>query len=590
MTGFRRLISYIYEYEGNVKGKNVGFVKLEARNGVCRLSVSVKKLYMGSSDMGVYLLTGRQEIFLGDLFLRNGCGEFRTVVQLTDVQESGESMDQCYGLTLHGKNETWRVYTTIWEDAVAQAAQLTLENVTSENAVEREVESGRLSSVVPEASPGKRDAAEEKGRKESRAEGKAAAKDGAAESEAMRKEPAQKETAEKKAEADPPEPDTSGRASGAEGAAGAESASRTERPLGAEGAPEAERVPRAERVPGTRRAPGAEPSLPEFLRAVRTERPSSEQSAKVVDIREKSAHASGRSDQPKEGAATPGTPLPDHEMGRLEMETVYPDIPLARAAASGLFSAPAQAAPAASVQKGPSGQQPGAGQLGGAAAPHGQRDRQNTGMAGGLEQPGRRLMQAVQNDSRSIQSDSRPTQSDNRPFQAETPMVIHQHEEEPLIIGDPQALAKLDEQEAMEKLVPVWDFFADTYPKIQAFDSEHGCQVLVIKPQDIGLLPREIWIYGNNSFLLHGYYNYRYLILARLENPRGLPRYLLGVPGHYYSNEKYMASMFGFPHFVLSKRQPAQDGRFGYWYTDIRMEENAVLGAAAVEKARKRAY
>ncbi len=192
-----------------------------------------------------------------------------------------------------------------------------------------------------------------------------------------------------------------------------------------------------------------------------------------------------------------------------------------------------------------------------------------------------------------------PSKAEDQPVQAgsgqapdteQPPLVIRQYEEEPLIIGDPQALARLDEQEAMEKLVPVWDFFADTYPKIQAFDSEHGCQVLVIKPQDIGLLPRDIWIYGNNSFLLHGYYNYRYLILARLENPRGMPRYLLGVPGHYYSNEKYMASMFGFPHFVLSKRQPAQDGRFGYWYTDIRMEENAALGAAAVEKARKRAY
>ena len=44
-------------------------------------------------------------------------------------------------------------------------------------------------------------------------------------------------------------------------------------------------------------------------------------------------------------------------------------------------------------------------------------------------------------------------------------------------------------------------------------------------------------------------------------------------PGtHYYSNEKYMASMFGFPHFVLAKTQPAQDGRFGYWYADVRME------------------
>ena len=52
---------------------------------------------------------------------------------------------------------------------------------------------------------------------------------------------------------------------------------------------------------------------------------------------------------------------------------------------------------------------------------------------------------------------------------------------------------------------------------------------------------------------------------------KGRPRYLLGVPGHYYSNEKYMASMFGFPHFVLAKKQPDEDGRFGYWYTDVRL-------------------
>ncbi len=48
-------------------------------------------------------------------------------------------------------------------------------------------------------------------------------------------------------------------------------------------------------------------------------------------------------------------------------------------------------------------------------------------------------------------------------------------------------------------------------------------------------------------------------------------RYILGVPGNYYSNEKYMASMFGFPHFVLAKRQ-SRRRRFGYWYTDIRLD------------------
>ena len=79
-------------------------------------------------------------------------------------------------------------------------------------------------------------------------------------------------------------------------------------------------------------------------------------------------------------------------------------------------------------------------------------------------------------------------------------------------------------------------------------------------------------VYGNNSFLLHGYYNYRYLILARLGKPGERGRYILGVPGHYGNNEKYMAAMFGFDRFVRSTRQPPRDSRFGYWYTDLNLD------------------
>ena len=150
--------------------------------------------------------------------------------------------------------------------------------------------------------------------------------------------------------------------------------------------------------------------------------------------------------------------------------------------------------------------------------------------------------------------------------------IFQQPQEEEIILGDPEELRRLEqEEEKSSRSQTLWEGFRKRCPKIQAFDSAGISEVLTIKPQDIGLLPRETWTYGNNSFLLHGYYNYRYLILAKSEDgKRG--RYILGVPGHYYSNEKYMASMFGFPHFVLSKKQPAQDGRFGYWYTDIRME------------------
>lgn len=139
-------------------------------------------------------------------------------------------------------------------------------------------------------------------------------------------------------------------------------------------------------------------------------------------------------------------------------------------------------------------------------------------------------------------------------------------------LENPEVLRYLQETEDLaadpEKL---WEELKKSYPKIQPFEYEDGCDILTIRPQDIGKLPRECWIHGNNSFLLHGYYNFRYLILAKLGGNKKKARYLLGVPGHYYSSEKYMATMFGFPNFVLSRRQPVGDGRFGYWYTDLRI-------------------
>ena len=46
----------------------------------------------------------------------------------------------------------------------------------------------------------------------------------------------------------------------------------------------------------------------------------------------------------------------------------------------------------------------------------------------------------------------------------------------------------------------LWDRFRKHYPKMQAFDSPGTAEILTIRPQDIGLLPRENWGYGNNSF------------------------------------------------------------------------------------------
>jgi len=160
---------------------------------------------------------------------------------------------------------------------------------------------------------------------------------------------------------------------------------------------------------------------------------------------------------------------------------------------------------------------------------------------------------------------------EEKPEEKKEPVVIQEPVPSPEL-EDPNVLKYLQATEdAVLDPEQLWQELRKSYPKIQPFEYDGKSEVLTIRPQDIGRLPRETWIYGNNSFLMHSYYNFRYIILVRLESAGGGVRYLLGVPGHYYSNEKYMATMFGFPNFVLSKKQPPNDGRFGYWYTEIKM-------------------
>ena len=305
MSDYRRLISYIYEYEGETKGKNIGFAKLEARNGQCRIHVSTKRVYVGGNATGVYLLKkDGSELPIGNIFVRNGTGEFRITVDAGNVEGSGVSLEDVYGLTVHDVKNAWRSYKTVWED------------------------------VSPEQS---------------------------------------------------------------------------------------EPVIQAAEVAET---------------------------AEVVEVTE----------------IVEAAEQEDESEGSIESMVISPE----------------------------------------------------------LENP-------------------------------EVIRYLTETEETATEQGD------------------LWEVMRKQCPKIQPFDYEGRSEILTIRPDDIGKLPRENWVYGNNSFLLHGYYNFRYLILVKLEPENAMVRYLLGVPGHYYSSEKYMATMFGFPNFVLSKKQPPNDDRFGYWYTDIKI-------------------
>ena len=106
-----------------------------------------------------------------------------------------------------------------------------------------------------------------------------------------------------------------------------------------------------------------------------------------------------------------------------------------------------------------------------------------------------------------------------------------------------------------------WQQIWAIYPHIHPFQDER--EYLSISPADFVLLSGEAYRAANNSFLLHGYYNYDHLILTKIER-RGEVSYYIGVPGNYYEREKQVAVMFGFESFECGT-EPAQAGDFGYY-------------------------
>lgn len=112
-----------------------------------------------------------------------------------------------------------------------------------------------------------------------------------------------------------------------------------------------------------------------------------------------------------------------------------------------------------------------------------------------------------------------------------------------------------------------WEQLRHMYPTVHPFADER--QYLSITPRDFVILCSEYQKMVRNSFLLHGYYNYRHIILGKF-NVGGVEKFYLGVPGVYYDREKMAAEMFGFEAFE-GKQTPAEPGSFGYYMKSVRI-------------------
>lgn len=108
-----------------------------------------------------------------------------------------------------------------------------------------------------------------------------------------------------------------------------------------------------------------------------------------------------------------------------------------------------------------------------------------------------------------------------------------------------------------------WEQLLDTYEQIHPYSDDRV--YIKIEPRDFVILQSNYQHLVNNSFLLHGFYNYRYIILGKEQDC-----FYLGVPGVFYEREKMVALMFGFEAFECPGGNVGA-GEFGYYLRKVEL-------------------
>lgn len=442
MPEYKRLVSYMYNYEDGVKRNNVGYARVEARNGQCKFTLHITAPSLNDKQLKVYVFKrkadGMEGLLLGAFQVRNGVGDFKTITDSLHIMNSPHGIQDMGGIVLYLSERKY--FATEWDDIPVTMSMVAAMVEVKPEAKEKSIKAANVAAVL------------------------------------------------------------------------AETLAETEESL----------VEENERQPAT-----------------------TDKSHKTEELAKKRASEAGEKDSLKELL----NPNLEHILDRKAEDSILENLDRV------IEDKPAEPSSSSHAAK-----------------------------VGNInDYKIRKEIQNQQKEQNSIPEEKKfPAAENPQPVEdkrIEEPAGNSMQEEKVLEEAAPPVEDSLQQEtkEQVEEKAESKPFFDDhplakqiyrSFPRMYPFEDNEVAWCVRIEPKDIGLLPMESWILGNNSFLLHSYYSYRHLIFARINDSKGM-NYILGVPGIYHNREKFMAKMFGFENFKCAKRKAQRTGEFGYWYVPV---------------------
>ena len=118
MAAYKRLVSYMYNYENGIKGSNVGYARVESKSGQCKVYIRIRVPSLNDSELKVYFFKrdgySIEGIPLGALSVKNGLGQFRAMADSGNIMNSSYDLDDIGGMVLYHTDNKY--IATEWDD------------------------------------------------------------------------------------------------------------------------------------------------------------------------------------------------------------------------------------------------------------------------------------------------------------------------------------------------------------------------------------------------------------------------------------------------------------------------------------------
>lgn len=116
----KRFVTYLYEYHGGKKEKNIGFIRVKVRNEKTDMQVVIRNCLQTNEDGKIFALINKKNLMgieLGEIKIINGQSDGRIIVSTDNIMGCGYSVNEIVGIGIRLQSNEY--FASCWKDEFA---------------------------------------------------------------------------------------------------------------------------------------------------------------------------------------------------------------------------------------------------------------------------------------------------------------------------------------------------------------------------------------------------------------------------------------------------------------------------------------